>query len=247
MIKKILLCISILLLSSLVLAAGVETVSAEKYNYNLNELNKLTPYMVLNKDYTVAFDSAKAKMDKLPNNYIKLGERYEKYHNNFVKIARTEGINSSKINQLPDRQLFSAFFESKDTKMTTQVTAAASSLVCGGSQQQPHRCPARIDSGVYRKSQTEISAYLRSSGFHNTYWPGCGSQRYNCATDFTRWVSAYSCTWGSFRTQANLFQNGTRWSYRTQSPEPNPEIFSYSWPVYWWGPYVQWWHISFCN
>ncbi|MBI2530149.1 MAG: hypothetical protein HYW05_03320 [Candidatus Diapherotrites archaeon] len=217
---------------------------SENYNYNLAELNKLLPYMALNKDYSVKFDSVVAKAE-LPEKYVKLGKLYEEYHNNFIQAAKANGVYSNKIKELPDNQFFSNFFESKST-MTAQATISASSLVCGGSQQQPHQCPARVNSGISKKSQTEISNYLKGMGFHNTYWPGCGPQGYTCSTDFTKWISAYNCTWGSFRTQANIFQSGTKWTYRTQSPEPNPEIFSYSWPVYWWGTYVSWWHLS-CN
>lgn len=244
--KNILLCFTLLLLSQTVLAAEPTSNGIWQYNYNLAELNRLTPYMSLNKDYSVNFDSIRANTDKLPNSYVRLGERYEFYHNNLLQIAKAEGIYSKRIKELPDNQLFSSFFESKSTT-TAQAAISASSLVCGGSQQQPHPCPARVNSGILKKSQTEISNYLKGIGFHNTYWPGCGPQEYTCSTDFTKWISAYNCTRGSFRTQASLFQSGTKWTYRTQSPEPNPEIFSYSWPVYWWGTYVSWWHLSFCN
>lgn len=219
-----------------------QIVNSKGNAYSWVELNKMTPYMKLNDDYTVYFDRTTAEKDNISPKLLRLGADYEQYHNNLIKIVKTDGIYSQKAKELPNRQKFANLFISS----TSNLQTTADDLACGGSQQKPHPCPPRKNSGYYKNTLTELSNYLKNAGFHNTYWPGCGNGNYNCATDFTRWVNAYSCTWGSFRMQASAFTSGSKWTYWTQSPEPNPEIFSYSWPVWWWGTYVQWWHTNYC-
>ncbi len=106
----------------------------------------------------------------------------------------------------------------------------------------PHPCPPRGNSGVYRNTKDEIKNYLLSHGFHVV--PGYAT--YSYGDDFAKVVSAYGCDWGPFRHEAWPVQSGSRWTYKYQTPEPNPEILSYTWPAWWWGAYVNWWHRSYC-
>ncbi len=226
-------------------------------------MKAVAPYMKMQKDYTVVFDESAARKAGIDAATAAVGRDYAAFHNPLMASIRKNGIYDAK----PDPVLaarFEPFFqyvaETGDIGLTAVTAARAESLLfssepktlrkvlfqtaCGGGRSRPHSCPARAESGVYRNTLADLSSYLRSNGFQITRPPGCG---YGCTTDFTRWVNAYSCSWGSFRTQANARQVGNRWTYSTQTPEPNPEIFHYIWPAYpWWGSYVQWWHQSYC-
>ncbi len=211
----------------------------------MQDLDKLSPYMQLNKDNTVTFNMIKAKNSKLPSNLIATGLQYQKFHNKVMAEIGLKGINGVAVEQLPEAQPFTQVFA--NAKNQSQITPLVNGVdtICGGGFLRPHTCPARINSGVYKNTVTEVRSYLKNIGYHNTYSPGCGSGG-PCPNDFTKWVNANSCTWGSFRTQALAIQSGSRWTYWTQTPEPNPEINNYSWPIFWWGPYVAWWHSFYC-
>ncbi len=142
-----------------------------------------------------------------------------------------EHIKSNKIDSTNIAK-FEKFFESV---AEGNNTSQESGDVCGGSQNNPHPCPPWNNSGIYKNSRTAIVNYLLSIGFHQTAWYAS----YN-NNDYTKGCDAYGCSSPIFRTQAIIFQSDSLWSYRTQTPEPNPEIFSYTWPVWWWGSYVQW-------
>ncbi len=58
--------------------------------------------------------------------------------------------------------------------------------------------------------------------------------------DYAKNVNAFGCNNGELRSQGLV--TGT-YTYNSQSPEPNPELLSYIWPVWWWGNYVLTWHI----
>ncbi len=133
-----------------------------------------------------------------------------------------------------------------------QFVDLAEPQVCGGGKDKPHTCPKRVESGVYKNTQTEIANYVKGLGYHNTYFPGCGIGGYSCTTDFSKNLSAYSCSSGVFRMQANLStkttSTGVKWTFSIQgtqqTPEPNPEILSYVPPAIWWPGYVNWWHTE---
>ncbi len=121
------------------------------------------------------------------------------------------------------------------------------SFACnGGGPTAPAYCPSWNYPSTLYSSQTAVKSALAQMGFHNTYAPGCGWE-YSCSSDYTKWISANGCNLGVFRTQAIPYSvnttSGIKWKYRYQTPEPNPEILSYTWPAaIWWGPYVLWWH-----
>jgi hypothetical protein len=81
-------------------------------------------------------------------------------------------------------------------------------------------------------------------GYHNT-------ASYVGTNDMTRtktWNSGW-CNYGSFRDHIIpkdiyklIEQNYDGWS---PNGEPNPEVFSYSWPYWNWPSYAQWWHNTY--
>lgn len=117
------------------------------------------------------------------------------------------------------------------------------SFACnGGGPLAPAYCPAwQFPTNQYSNS-TAAGNVLIQMGYHNTYFPGCGWD-YPCSSDFTKWLTVNGCNYGVFRSQAIPYKVGTIWKVKFQSPEPNPEINSYTWPAaVWWGPYVVYWH-----
>lgn len=109
---------------------------------------------------------------------------------------------------------------------------------CGGSKQDPHRCPDRYWSGVYRNSKQGIKDYLWDHGYHET----APYAAYETDIDWTKCVYAYGCGGCAFRSQALIRPRYGDWSLEIQRPEPNPEIHGYIWPNISWGEYVHWWH-----
>ncbi|MFH0836066.1 MAG: hypothetical protein V1834_02780 [Candidatus Micrarchaeota archaeon] len=233
-------------------------------------MQALTPFMNLDEsDYSVSFDYSRAKISGLSANALRLGKNYERFHNQVISSVMRgtypAGIDSSLSAEFEPMfryvaetgDMISASSPISINKMRTanalsfdsfvpSFTRRLSYLVCGGDQQHPHKCPTRVNTGIYKSTLTEMQNYLKSAGYHNTYWPGCGIGGYPCQYDFSKTAYAYGCNGGQFRNQANIAKSGSKWTYSWQSPEPNPEIFSYSWPVYWWGTYVNWWHNSYC-
>jgi len=112
-----------------------------------------------------------------------------------------------------------------------------------GSFGNPLPTPPYYCSNVWNISRELIVARLISLGYHRTRFPG----QFTNNDDYTKEVSYPDCPFGSFRIQALIRQIGNCWTYLTQGPEPNPEIFNHAWPtgpgtLFYWGPYNAWWH-----
>ncbi|MFH1200668.1 MAG: hypothetical protein V1708_06385 [Candidatus Micrarchaeota archaeon] len=226
-------------LFALLLAAGGVMATSSPVDMTA-AVYQIAPFTKVNADYSVTIDVAKARASGISEATIAFAQKFVAYQN-----AEIKALKNNKTIAVP--QDIEAFYNhvkgTGEINRQGQGQGAITSLVCGGDQQHPHYCPSRPLSHIYRNTQAEMASYLRTAqGFHGTNWPGCGQGGYTCANDFTKWVWAYNCVWGSFRTQAYTIPDLGHWTYWTQTPEPNPEIFSYPWPVWWWGTYVQWWH-----
>lgn len=110
--------------------------------------------------------------------------------------------------------------------------------------------PPRRESNIYFNSTQEIGDYLkRNWGYHLT-------ARYATTRDtYGRdWTDEYDYIGKperlrvakhnsvAYRFQSLGYQKNGRWTYWYEGPEPNPEVFSYFPPAWWWRPYVLWWH-----
>lgn len=203
-------------------------------------LSELTPFVRPNPDGTIYFDAASAVTAKLSVEMVQMGREYEKYHNGLITSVMSKGVKNAR--QGASQSKFESFF--RQIARAGDITGTSPlQMACGGGMLMPHPKKDRIDSNIYKSSREELEAHLYSLGYHRTEPPGCGPI-VNC-DDFTQWVDAYGCTQGAFRMQANVRHVATGWTYSTQGPEPNPEIMSYSWPAYWWGAYVAWWHARY--
>ncbi|MEK6970263.1 MAG: hypothetical protein AABW68_01050 [archaeon] len=203
------------------------------------------------------------KMKGIESNYVQMDPMLKELFAPFYAAVQSSGSVRTSTIPLP---LASQIPKKSQEELATNANSNISLLhirkkqyvdlaepqVCGGGKDKPHVCPKRFESGVYKSTQTEIGNYVKGLGYHNTYFPGCGIGGYPCTTDFSKNLSAYSCSSGIFRMQANLStkitSTGVKWTFSTQGsqqyPEPNPEILSYFPPAIWWPGYVNWWHTE---
>ncbi len=242
---------------------------------------KIEPFMKLNSDKTIQFDSITASKT-LNEQTIQIGKIYERFHNSTINAVSKNQQPFQTLQDKEDLKVFEPFFAAvqKNGATTTKelinsiqsksITSVAEkgnlyskkplvlnfsekkkiqtiSLACnGGGPTAPAYCPGWQFPSTQYSTLTTASNAVRQMGYHNTYSPGCGYGN-PCNVDFTKWIYANGCNLGVFRSQAIPYQSGAIWKLKFQSPEPNPEIYSYTWPAaVWWGPYVFWWHTYYC-
>lgn len=113
-----------------------------------------------------------------------------------------------------------------------------------GTRNNPDTCPDRIDSGQFFCTEQDVVDHLLSLGYHKTAGYACG---FNCPYDYTLVIDHPCGNNGPYRNQGiiDLLENEL-WTYSAQSPEPNPELHSYTWPYFSWPGYVNWWHRVYC-
>ncbi|MEW5707015.1 MAG: hypothetical protein AB1743_09535 [Actinomycetota bacterium] len=203
-----------------------------------------TPYITMLEDRTVSFNVGEAQRGGLDKASIDLIKDYVGLQNKSIKELAQGKSTTSVDKEIFDR--FGPFFKRVATKGLGDIPASGDISIlaeaCGGSSDNPHPCPPRLNSGFYTSSRDKVVARLLYMGYHKTAGYACGDS----PNDYSKVVAAYNCNNGPFRKQAIIYQSGTQWTYWTQEPEPNPEIFSYVWPAWWWGGYVRWWHSDFC-
>ncbi|ESU31295.1 hypothetical protein G3A_17455 [Bacillus sp. 17376] len=135
-----------------------------------------------------------------------------------------------------------------EDKSVEGIISALASGGCGGSTDNPHKCPPR-DNVLYRVSLGYGQDYLLDRGYHETSWYAGGSAPWRTGRDYTKKVSAYNCVYGAFRYQGLLSDGGRNDGYVSviiQVPEPNPELHTYDDPSWTWAYYVRWWHYEYC-
>ncbi len=210
------------------------------------------PYVDLSEKNIATFDVAEAKKGGLSDSEIDFVIIYIEMQNQLM-----ESLNKGALDQGLDEKMskqFEPFFrraarrglqdipKNKKAVDTSAMVAMALPIACGGSSERPHPCPPRLSTSFTSTSRANVVARLIYLGYHKTLDYACGGNQ----NDYSVVVSAYSCNNGPFRRQAIISGSGTRWTYTTQSPEPNPELTLYTWPAYWWGGYVRWWHLDYC-
>ncbi|MDA7944102.1 MAG: hypothetical protein MPJ06_08925 [Nitrosopumilus sp.] len=115
--------------------------------------------------------------------------------------------------------------------------------VCGGSGDDPHKEPPERPVGSFLTKAAAILDLL-DAGYHKVPLYATGLQQFggNYGNDYAKTASAYGCNSGEFRDQVVIKPSGSTYYHNTQGPEPNPEVFSYPMPVWWWAGYVLAWH-----
>ena len=127
-----------------------------------------------------------------------------------------------------------------DASKTIPVHHSAQGTACGGGFEDHHALPPIIPVGDY-DTISDAKSSLISRGYHMVDSYASGTYTW----DYAKNIAAYGCSDGEMRSQALIRQSGGEYYYNSQSPEPNPEVLGYSWPAYWWGPYVFYWHYIY--
>ncbi len=196
------------------------------------QLKSLNPYLKINDDYTLSLDDKGAQAAGLSTETIQLGRELVKLNNDIVSL--------DKLSRPIDRRRFAKFepfflyVANEGFKGDVSILAG-----CGGGFTNPHPCPPWVTVGASWSSRQAVINYLVSIGYHHT-------AGYVGTDDYTKYVCYGGCCGGQMRSQAIIYQSGSNWGYRYQQPEPNPEVYDYSWPTPWWGAYVLWWHQYYC-
>ena len=198
------------------------------------DLSKLDKYMTIRDDHTVDFNFKRALLNLESPRVIYFGLKAEKLINKMIHELKTNGkISQDTINEI--EKLFGPSFRYPLLRLEA----------CGGGFSNPHPCPRRVYSSMRWETLEEVKRYLESHGFHVVpRYAVYSDQMYG--RDYAKVVCAYGCCNGPFRHEAVIVQKDGKWTYYSQTPEPNPEIFSYDAPAWWWDAYVAWWHLRYC-
>lgn len=226
------------------------TTIAEKYadeqysaEYLQRVFTEIGPFITINDDKSLTFDQKAAHKSGVATKDVTVGIEFVEMQNELMILIKEDGFNSANIDKQKIKK-FEPFFIGVATGTGSSMSSGSTSVllgdVCGGSQSNPHDCPPNINSGIYYVTEGGIRNYLENQGFHQTYSYAGDSY------DYTLGCGHFGCSSPTFRTHARIYLDGIYWTYWTQHPEPNPEIFHYIWPVWWWGSYVYWWHDSEC-
>lgn len=222
-------------------------------------LAKMEEYIQLKDGYLLIVDVERAQSDHVGRHARQVALDYAELNNLIVRgLEDGEFTVGKRASERIDELLhtFEPYFMLIATGETTVSPSASSSNDsveqeggvttmdggCGGNRQNPHPCPSRRWSGVFRNTKSGIKNYLRNHGYHET----AGYAAYETDIDWTNCIYAYGCGGCAFRSQAIIRPRNGQWSFNTQRPEPNPEILGYTWPTWNWGTYVEWWHSNYC-
>lgn len=219
----------------------------------------MAEYMTLYSDNSLETDFEQAKKDKVSESTIQIGRDFEELHNLTIESVSEDSFLDQTEEKTKLQKRFEPYFtlvaEGDAERIIPATTEEGSALNpegittldggCGGTREDPHTCPPYnwTSNGPW-DSKGDVQDYLSNNGFHETagYASGYGGD----GQDYTEVVDAYGCSGGPFRTHALIRQRDGDWSYKTQTPEPNPEIAGYIWPTVNWGTYVEWWHTNHC-
>ncbi len=248
-----------LLALAVLLPVGVSSVYADEVErYEVAKVSEaireITPYLILGEDKLVHFIKDKNDIPLDPK-LIEIATDMIEMQNSFISQA----IANPNVKPTIDDELREKFSdvvrEIQDKKnrpvvsetsgwdwMLPEAFASHSILnVCGGSEDHPHPEP-RIEQKIYSEIGS-LNTHLLDQGYHLADFYA-STLEWGQDRDYTKIVivDKYGCGSGPFRDQALI----TSWNtYNHQSPEPNPEVLRYGWPVWWWPSYVSWWHANF--
>jgi hypothetical protein len=222
-----------------------ETYADEQFSaeYLQSVFTEIDPFVAINDDKSLTFDQEAALKSGVDPDDVIVGIEFTEIQNKLMILIKEDGFGSAKIDKQQIKK-FEPFFERVATETGLSISPSSNSslleFVCGGGPDSPHPCPDPVNSTIFYTTRGGIEYYLESQGYHQTY-PYAGD-----IYDWTLGCGHFGCSSPTFRTHARVFTTGGLWTYWTQHPEPNPEILNYSWPAYWWGSYVYWWHTEYC-
>lgn len=217
-------------------------------------------HMTFHEDNTLSVDDVRARSDGVSPRRVRTATKFETMHNLLIDSLGSAESPSQSDRYRGLQSWFEPYFQlvasGKATKRVQPGTAESGSALnrdvgtavdggCGGTTRDPHDCPPYVPTadGPWG-TKSAVQDVLVGKGFHET--EEYVNQYDGDGTSYTKWVSAYDCLPGSFRTHGIIFQVESGWLYKTQTPEPNPEVYDYLWPTAEWPNYVYWWHTEFC-
>ena len=206
-------------------------------------IQQITPYVYLDEIGLVKFNTELKEIPLRPET-IQIAYEFIQIQNLFRNQAQ-ENLDKKPTIDEELKYKFSKFVDDiQEKKKESEVKeisafdfilpeAFAWGEVCGGAPWNPQSEP----NVLYLTSSIGAVNYLVFNGYHLV--PAYASGLYG--DDYAREIGAFGCNYGEMRSQGIV--TGT-YSYNSQSPEPNPEILSYTAPVWWWDGYVLAWHIA---
>jgi len=218
----------------------VETISAE--------FRRLDHFVTFKGEYQV-LDVAGARSAGIADVIITLAQDVVEYQNRMREVVKAQDVKDVEeldipLTEYPLLAEFDAILQ--DYKPSGQVEPLAPDThPCGTySHPVPNYTPPRPYIGWYTNAHNTLVSW----GFHQTAGYACGQDPFvPCELDYTRgrgYSGPYGyCSSPRFRDQGS--RNAGNHDIWIQYGEPNPEIFSYSWPYWDWGWYVQWWHDTY--
>lgn len=236
------------------LASSPLTIASAQLGSDVDQINQelaaLEPYVHFANDGTSTLDARSARQDGFSEHTISLAEEIVAFHNELVEIEAASGVHDVERIKISLERYprLREFFELASQESTAEKSSNGPSPLgvhaCGTfSNPVPDYTPPRYTFGPY----ADPEGTLLSWGFHHTAWYACGQlPPYDCPNDFTRGRGYYGpygyCSSPRFRDQGRT--DGSPY-FTIQYGEPNPEIYSYSWPYWYWDAYVFWWHQTY--
>ncbi len=220
---------------------------AEKYEpVEVSEaIQRITPYVILDETGLVKFTVEKKDIPLHPH-AILVASDYIDMQNSYRSQTQE---NPNEKPEIDDelKEKFSKFIgdiqEKKSRSSDPGNNARSLDLilpqafavgeVCGGAPWNPQPEPPVTS----KYASSGAVNHLLNNGYHQVPFYASG----NYGDDYAKNTSAFGCNNGELRTQGLVTSANY---YNHQSPEPNPEILSYTAPVWWWDGYVLVWHVD---
>ena len=234
-----------------------------------NELDSVMDLFKGDQNTTISFDKFEAKSRNISNDTIKIAIGLVNISNELISqkssIIQNDIKKSLKINKSSyvDNNLLNWFFnESKKIKEVSYKNNNSSSIkrlnkisinfdatrICGAFWNPVPNIGGKWRDLYKSKKSSDINKFekkLFAKGYHSTSSIYGGG--YTKPVNYNSWI----CGNGSFRHHAYIYYNKKTKEFITREQsysesyvggEPNPEIFTYSWPYAIWPAYVKWWH-----
>lgn len=193
--------------------------------------------------------------DGVPYKDMKIMTKYAREHNKLMN-ALASGVESDIVTARENvlngsfKNLFDA--PTGDFELATDVdywSLNACGVTSGNSSTWPSNPQIILGVSGY-SSQSSIESALSSQDLHKVNWPysDWGDVVY-AEKNFT---GKGGCNEGEFRDEHHVYDDTVTHTYNgvsssgyhelIQYNEPNPEVFDYDNPTYWWAVFVQQWH-----
>jgi len=121
------------------------------------KLSDLDKYMTIDENYKLHFDAKQAINDGLPPRMVYFGLKAERVNNEMIyELKNYEEVSEETIREIDT--LYGPSFKYTSSQPSDKYQIMKD--VCGGSWDNPHDCPLRLNSEVYRDTKDEIEDYI---------------------------------------------------------------------------------------